>query len=98
MQRDLRDRDCQYGMVLSYYRGESAPDMASLLRKKGISVFEVITRQKISPELMTEVFADLIRKRFVIVYRVEQEIAMATFVPGENEEEGKICATGLLFL
>ena len=30
--------------------GESAPDMASLLRKKGISVFEVITRQKISPE------------------------------------------------
>ena len=64
-----------------------------LLRKNGISVFEVITRQKISPELMTEVFADLIRKRFVIVYLCEQEIAMATFVPGENEEEGKICAT-----
>ena len=67
--------------------------MEWLLRKKGISVFEVITRQKISPELMTEVFADLIRKRFVIVYLCEQEIAMATFVPGENEEEGKICAT-----
>ena len=98
----MKDRKCReifeteiVSMEWCYHitDGESTPDMASLLRKKGISVFEVITRQKISPELMTEVFADLIRKRFVIVYLCEQEIAMATFVPGENEEEGKICAT-----
>ena len=67
MQRDLRDRDCQYGMVLSYYRGGERTG------------YGIAASQE--------------RKRFVIVYLCEQEIAMATFVPGENEEEGKICAT-----
>lgn len=80
--------------VIILQRGRAHPGygIAASARKE-FPVFEVITRQKISPELMTEVFADLIRKRFVIVYLCEQEIAMATFVPGENEEEGKICAT-----
>ena len=73
--------------------GESASNLTDLLRRKGISVFEVITRHKVSPELMTEVFAGLIQKRFIIIYLCEQELAMAAFIPGSNTGAGKVCAT-----
>lgn len=73
--------------------GEYAPDMASLIRQKGISVFEVITRHKVSPELMTEVFAGLIQRRFIILYLCENELAMSTFIPGEDTRAGKVCST-----
>lgn len=73
--------------------GENAPNVLSLMQRKGISVFEVITRHKISPELMTEVFAGLIRKRFVIVYLCGQELAMATFIPNTNTSTGRVCST-----
>lgn len=72
---------------------DTAADMAALIRKKGISVFEVIMKHKVSPELMTEVFAGLIQKRFVIIYLCEGELAMATFIPKENTGTGKVCAT-----
>lgn len=69
--------------------GDAAQERSALLRRKGISVFEVITKHKVSPELMTEVFAGLICKRFIIVYLCEQELAMAAFIPEEN----KLCTT-----
>ena len=73
--------------------GEYAPDMASLIRQEGISVFEVITRHKVSPELMTEVFAGLIQRRFIILYLCENELAMSTFIPVKDTRAGKVCST-----
>lgn len=68
-------------------------DMMTLLRQKGISVFEVQMRRKISPELMTEVFAGLLQRPIVMVYICEDELSMGTFIPVGEGKTGKYCTT-----
>lgn len=73
--------------------GEPTSNVYELMKKKGLSVFEVIMNTEISTELMTEVFAGLIPKRFVILYLCNGELAIGTYMPGENGKGGKMCAT-----
>lgn len=68
-------------------------DVNMLIRQNGISVFEVVMNHKISTELMTEMLTSLIPKRCVITYIYEDELAMATFIPGENGYASRLCAT-----
>lgn len=68
-------------------------DMMTLLRQKGISVFEVQMRRKISPELMTEIFAGLLQRPIVMVYICEEELSMGTFIPNSDGKAGKYCTT-----
>lgn len=70
-----------------------APNMYTLLKQKGISVFEVLMRHKVSTELLTELFAGLLQKRCVIAYICEGELAMATFVPSGTPGKGRMCST-----
>jgi len=73
--------------------GEYAPDLISLLRQKGISVFEVIMRHKVSTELLTEMFAGLLQKRCVLVYMCDDELAMGTYIPSGKPGMGRMCST-----
>lgn len=68
-------------------------DVNRLIRENGISVFEVVMQHRISTELMTEMLTSLIPKRSVIVYIYENELAIATFIPGEKGYASRLCAT-----
>lgn len=68
-------------------------DVNTLMRAKGISVFEVVTRHKVSPELMTEVFANLIPKRFIIMYICDGELSIGTYIPPQKGMAPKLCVT-----
>ena len=72
---------------------DTTSNVYELMKKKGLSVFEVVMNSEISTELMTEVFARLIPKRFVILYLCNGEFAIGTYMPGENGMGGKMCAT-----
>lgn len=68
---------------------EGITDVNTLIRQKGISVFEVVLKYKISTELLTEVLVGLIQKPMVLVYLCEGELAMGTYVPlGREIAEG----------
>lgn len=68
-------------------------NMAELVREKGLSVFEIRLKRKISPDLLTEVFAGLIQRPMVMVYLCGGELSMGTFIPMGKGNSGRMCAT-----
>lgn len=72
---------------------EGITDSNVLLRKKGISVFEVVLRHKISTELLTEILAGLIQKPMILVYLCEEELAMGTYLPSQKGNCGRTVST-----
>lgn len=72
---------------------ENFTDASTLIKQNGVSVFEVYMKSKVSTELLTEILAGLIPKRAVITYIYDNELAVATFIPGEKGFAAKICAT-----
>lgn len=72
---------------------EGIKDVNALIRQKGISVFEVGLKHKISTELLTEVLAGLFQKPMVLVYLCEGELAMGTFLPNGKGNSGRTVST-----
>lgn len=72
---------------------EGVTGMASLLKQKGLSVFEVCLKRKISPDLLTEVFAGLLQRPMVLIYLCGGELSMGTFMPSGSGASGKMCST-----
>lgn len=68
-------------------------NMAELVREKGLSVFEIRLKRKVSPDLLTEVFAGLIQRPMVMVYLCSGELSMGTFIPMGKGNAGRMCAT-----
>lgn len=66
---------------------------AELVREQGLSVFEVNLRRKISPDLLTEVFAGLLQRPVVMVYFCGGEMSMGTFLPMGEGMPDKMCST-----
>lgn len=73
--------------------GEENVTPAMLIRQRGISVFEIVMKHKVSTELMTEMFTSLLPKRSMITYICEGELAMAVYIPAENGYAAKMCVT-----
>lgn len=72
---------------------EGITDSNVLLRQKGISVFEVVLRHKISTELLTEILVGLIQKPMLLVYLCEEELAMGTYLPSQKGNCGRSVST-----
>lgn len=72
---------------------EGITDVNSLIRQKGISVFEVVLRHKISTELLTEILAGLIQKPMVLVYLCGEDLAMGTYLPSPKGNCGRTVST-----
>ena len=68
-------------------------DMMELVRERGLSVFEVNLKQKISPDLLTDVFAGLLQRPMVMVYLCNGELSMGTFLPTGKGAVGRMCST-----
>lgn len=68
-------------------------DVNMLIRQKGISVFEVVLRHKLSTELLTEILAGLIQKPMVFVYLYQGELAMGTYLPSGKGNVGRTVST-----
>lgn len=67
--------------------------IAELLREKGLSVFEICLKRKISPDLLTEIFAKLLQRPMILVYLCDGELSMGTFMPIGEGPAGRMCAT-----
>lgn len=72
---------------------EGITNAAELVREKGISFFEVGLKRKISPDLLMEVFAGLIRRPMVITFLCDGELSMGAFIPAGEGGAGKMCVT-----
>lgn len=72
---------------------EGITNVVELVREKGMSVFEVQLKTKVSPDLLTEVFAGLIHRPMVITYLCDGELSMGVFIPVGEAGAGKMCAT-----
>ena len=68
-------------------------DVNALIRQKGISVFEVVLKHKISTELLTEILAGLIQKPMVLTYLCDDELAMGTYLPSDKGNSGRTVST-----
>ncbi len=68
-------------------------DMMELVRERGLSIFEVNLKQKISPDLLTDVFAGLLQRPMVMVYLCGGELSMGTFFPTGKGAVGRMCST-----
>lgn len=72
---------------------EGVKDMMELVREPGLSFFEVNLRRKISPDLLTEVFAGLLQRPMVMVYLCDGELSMGTYIPAGKGTAGRMCST-----
>lgn len=72
---------------------EGITNMMELVREHGLSIFEVNLRRKISPDLLTEVFAGLLQRPMVMVYLCDGELSMGTFIPMGKGTTGRMCST-----
>lgn len=72
---------------------EGITNAAELVREKGISFFEIGLKRKISPDLLMEVFAGLIRRPLVITFLCDGELSMGAFIPAGEGGAGKMCVT-----
>lgn len=72
---------------------EGITNVAELVREKGISVFEVQMKRKISTDLLTEIFAGLLRRPIVITYLCDGELSIGVFIPSGDTGAGRMCAT-----
>ncbi len=72
---------------------EGVKDRKELIREPGLSVFEVILKRKLSPELLTEVFTGLFQRPVVMVYLCGGEMAMGTYMPEGKGSVGRMCST-----
>lgn len=70
---------------------EGVKNMKELVREQGLSVFEVILRRKVDPDLLTDVFAGLLQRPMLMVYLCEGELSMGTYIP--VGKSGRTCAT-----
>ena len=68
-------------------------NIAELIRERGLSVLEISLKSKVLPDLLTEVFADLLQRAMVLVYRCDGEMAMGAYIPMGRGATGRICAT-----
>ena len=71
---------------------EGIKDMRDLIREPGLSVFEVILKEKVSPDLLTEVFATILQRPMVMTYLCDGEMAMGTYIPDGNGTAGRTCS------
>lgn len=88
--------ECEIESVeLSYHivDKDGITSMAELLREKGMSVFEVCLKRKISPDLLTEIFAGLLQRPMVLVYLCNGELSMGAYIPAGGSINGKMCST-----
>ena len=60
---------------------EGIANRTELVKERGVSLFEVKLRRKISPDLLTEVFAGLLQRPMVLAYLCDDELSMGTFLP-----------------
>ena len=72
---------------------DGVTNVVELVREKGISFFEVSLKRKISPDLLIEVFAGLIRRPMVITFLCDGELSMGAFIPAGQGSAAKMCAT-----
>ncbi len=72
---------------------EGITNVVELVREKGMSVFEIQLKNKVSPDLLTEIFAGLIRRPMVITYLCDGELSLGAFIPTGESGAGKMCAT-----
>lgn len=72
---------------------EGITNMMELMRERGLSIFEVHLKRKISPELLTEVFARILQRPMVMVYLCDGELSMGTFIPMGKGTTGRMCST-----
>lgn len=72
---------------------EGIKDRKDLVREPGLSIFEVNLKRKISPDLLTEVFAGLLQRPMVMVYLCDGELSMGTYIPSGKGNAGKMCST-----
>lgn len=72
---------------------EGITNAAELVREKGVSFFEVSLKRKVSPDLLMEVFAGLIRRPMVITFLCDGELSMGAFIPAGEGGAGKMCVT-----
>ena len=70
---------------------EGVKDRKELIREPGLSVFEVILKRQLSPELLTEVFTGLFQRPVVMVYLCDGELSMGTYIP--VGKSSRTCAT-----
>lgn len=68
----------------------------ALIRQRGISIFEIVLKYKISTELLTELFADLLHRPMVLVYLCGDELAMGTYLPNAGGNGGRMVSTDFL--
>lgn len=88
--------ECEIDSVeLSYHivDKDGITSMAELLREKGLSVFEVCLKSKISPDLLTEIFAELLQRPMVLVYLCNGELSMGAYIPANSSENSRMCST-----
>ena len=88
--------ECEIESVeLSYHivDKDGITSMAELLREKGLSVFEVCLKRKISPDLLTEIFAGLLQRPMVLVYLCNGELSMGAYIPAGGGANDKMCST-----
>lgn len=64
-----------------------------LVRANGLSVFEIKMKRKVAPDLLTEVFAGILKRPMVMMYLCGKELSMGIFLPSEAENAGRMCAT-----
>jgi len=69
---------------------EGVKEIKELVREPGLSVFEVNLKRRISPDLLTSVFAKLLQRPMVMIYLYDDELAMGTYIPGKTSQA---CAT-----
>ena len=72
---------------------EGIANRTELVKERGVSLFEVKLRRKISPDLLTEVFAGLLQRPMVLAYLCDDELSMGTFLPVGKGTAGKMCST-----
>lgn len=72
---------------------EGISKIAELVKEPGLSVFEVSLKQKIDPDLLTEVFSNLLQRPMVMVYLCDGELSMGAFIPMGKGTTGRMCAT-----
>lgn len=56
-----------------------------------MSVLEISLKSKVLPDLLTEVFADLLQRAMVLVYRCDGEMAMGAYIPMGRSHRKNMC-------
>ena len=70
---------------------EGIANRTELVKERGVSLFEVKLRRKISPDLLTEVFAGLLQRPMVLAYLCDDSCRWGHFYQLGREQQAR-CA------